>query len=234
MTMTTNPFELEISFIETILILSISFIGAIIHESLDKSRKKKKAKPSQICLNIIITVFISMVFSLSIDPLICKINPRLILLPPLILSLLGIEFVSRMIHIESSFRLIEYIIGFFGIKKAKDTDFIKHHNRRKINNTNIDIDNDTPEEVSEAILSHMIDKVEMKVDLLIEEYEVYYKINDFEIKYEDINHDTNLIFKCIESRNNISRRLVIKILSLKNKINKLEDIKDVLQQKSCP
>ena len=50
MTMTTNPFELEISFIETILILSISFIGAIIHESLDKSRRKKKAKPSQICL----------------------------------------------------------------------------------------------------------------------------------------------------------------------------------------
>ena len=186
MTMTTNPFELEISFIETILILSISFIGAIIHESLDKSRRKKKAKPSQICLNIIITVFISMVFSLSIDPLICKINPRLILLPPLILSLLGIEFVSRLIHIESSFSLIEYIIGFFGIKKAKDTDFIKHHNRRKINNTNIAIDNDTPEEVSEAILSHMIDKVEMKVDLLIEEYEVYYKIDDFEIKYEVI------------------------------------------------
>ena len=75
----------------------------------------------------------------------------------------------------------------------------------------------------------MIDKAELKVDLLIEEYEVYYKINDFEIKYEDINHDIDLIFKCIESRNNISRRLVMKILSIKNKINKLEDIKDVLQ-----
>lgn len=226
--MVTNGFELEISFIETILILSISFIGAIIHESLDKSRKRKKAKPSQICLNIIITVFISMVFSLSIDPLICKINPRLILLPPLILSLVGIEFVSRLIHIESSFSLIEYIIGFFGIKKAKDTDFIKHRNRRKTSNTNIDINNDTSEEISEAILFHMIDKVEIKIDLLIEEYEVYYNINDFGIKYNDINHNIDLIFKCIESRNNISRRLVIKILSLKNKINKLEDIKDVM------
>ena len=111
---------IDISIIEILLISIIAFIGAFIHEYISFIHRGKRITFNMWC-NIFITVIIDTIISVSINPFIMEINPRLILLPPLLIGLLGTELAKKLTTISGSASVLEYILGFFKIKRADTT-----------------------------------------------------------------------------------------------------------------
>ena len=112
--------SLDISIIEITIIFFISLIGSITHEYISIIKNINKLNKLEILISIISSTIIITIFCISINPLIVKISPRLILLPPLILSLTGSELIIYLTGFKSSAKLIEYILSFFGINRSKD------------------------------------------------------------------------------------------------------------------
>lgn len=112
--------SLDISIIEITIIFFISLIGSITHESISIIKNINKLNRLEILISIISSTIIITIVCISINPLIVKISPRLILLPPLILSLTGSELIIYLTGFKSSAKLIEYILSFFNINRSKD------------------------------------------------------------------------------------------------------------------
>lgn len=112
--------SLDISIVEITIIFFISLIGSITHESISFVKNINKLNKLEMLISIISSTIIITIVCISINPLIVKISPRLILLPPLILSLTGSELIVYLTGFKSSAKLIEYILSFFGINRSKD------------------------------------------------------------------------------------------------------------------
>ena len=112
--------SLDISIIEITIIFFISLIGSITHEYISIIKNINKFNRLEILISIISSTIIITIVCISINPLIVKISPRLILLPPLILSLTGSELIIYLTGFKSSAKLIEYILSFFNINRSKD------------------------------------------------------------------------------------------------------------------
>lgn len=133
-------FEIEI----IILTFIVSFIGSFTHEYLFGTSSNRHILKN---LNIYISTIISTIICYIIDPWILDFNVRLILLPPLLFGLMGMDLVKRLATIKGSTGLIEYILSFLGIR------------RTNTNNTNYGIpsenNNTEPEKKNENIDSEM-------------------------------------------------------------------------------
>lgn len=148
--------DINISIIEILLISTIAFIGAFIHEYISFIKKGKRVT-LMVWFNIFITVIIDIIISVSINPFIISINPRLMLLPPLIIGLLGTELAMKLSTINGSTSFIEYILGFLKIKRADTTS-------TPINNLYDDYDNSS---IDDEII-----KINAQIEIILEEYEL--------------------------------------------------------------
>lgn len=148
--------DINISIIEILLISTIAFIGAFIHEYISFIKKGKRVT-LMVWFNIFITVIIDIIISISINPFIISINPRLMLLPPLIIGLLGTELAMKLSTINGSTSFIEYILGFLKIKRADTTS-------TPINNSYDDYDNSS---IDDEII-----KINAQIEIILEEYEL--------------------------------------------------------------
>lgn len=101
---------------EILLVLGVSFVGSTIHEYVFRSEDHR---PFFKNYNIWVSTVVSSIICYTIDPLISGFNPRLMLLPPLLLGLAGMDLVKRLVTPEGSSSLIEYILGFFGVTNKK-------------------------------------------------------------------------------------------------------------------
>lgn len=102
--------------IEILLILVVSFIGATIHEYVFRCEGSRNFFKNP---NIWISTVVSSIICYTINPLISSFSPRLMLLPPLLFGMTGMNLVKRLTTPEGSSSLIEYILGFFGITNQK-------------------------------------------------------------------------------------------------------------------
>jgi hypothetical protein len=101
---------------EIILVLGVSFIGSSIHEYVFRSEDNRSFFKNP---NIWISTVVSSIICYTINPLISDFNPRLMLLPPLLVGMAGMDLVRRLVTTEGSSSLIEYILGFFGVTNKK-------------------------------------------------------------------------------------------------------------------
>ena len=101
---------------EILLVLGVSFIGAMIHEYVFLSEGNRSFFKNP---NIWVSTAVSSIICYTINPLISDFNPRLMLLPPLLLGMAGMDLVKRLATPEGSSSLIEYILGFFGVTNKK-------------------------------------------------------------------------------------------------------------------
>ena len=102
-----------LSILEILLTLIVAFVGAAVHEYVFTPGETKLFRNAHVWA----TVSVDFIICYSINPYIISLNPRLILLPPLIIGLLGNELAIRMGTIKGSTSMIEYILGWFNIKR---------------------------------------------------------------------------------------------------------------------
>jgi hypothetical protein len=109
---------LGISQLELILIITIALLASLIHEYMITIKRFHIKNPIEILHNVLMTVIIDTIVCIAIDPLVHMISPRLMLIPPLILGLLGPQLIYYFSGVNSTSKLIEYILSFFGIKRS--------------------------------------------------------------------------------------------------------------------
>lgn len=109
-----------LSLLEIFLTLIVAFVGAAVHEYVFTPGKTVLIKNAHIWA----TVSVDFIICYSINPYVVSLNPRLVLLPPLVIGLLGNELAIRMGTIKGSTSLIEYILGWFHIKRNSTNDEI--------------------------------------------------------------------------------------------------------------
>lgn len=106
-----NPLDSQ----EILMIFLVSLIGANIREYLfykdDNTRFFRSPR-------MWISTFVSTLICYCIDPWVIEVSPRLVLLPPLILGLAGIDIVQKLSTIKGITALIEWGVGFLGISNA--------------------------------------------------------------------------------------------------------------------
>ena len=112
---------INIDLMEIMLISTISFIGAFGHEFMLFLNQNKRITMS-VWGEIFITMVTVTIISLSIDPFVSTIHPRLILLPPLLLGLLGEELLNKLIHIDKSSKLFITVLKFLHVKLPENVD----------------------------------------------------------------------------------------------------------------
>lgn len=173
--------DINISIIEILLISTIAFIGAFIHEYVSFIKRGKRVT-IVVWFNIFITVIIDIIISVSINPFIMSINPRLMLLPPLIIGLLGTELAMKLSTINGSTSFIEYILGFFKIKRADTTE------------TPVNDQYDDNSSIDDEII-----KINAQIEMILQEYEL---TNDNEKFIEIYNLLKEKIFNIKEDINN--------------------------------
>ena len=102
--------------LEILLVLGVSFVGASVHEYVFRSEGDRVILKNP---NVWISTIVSSIICYTVDPWIATLNPRLMLLPPLLLGMAGMDLVRRLSTVEGSSSIIEYILGFFGITNKK-------------------------------------------------------------------------------------------------------------------
>lgn len=210
--------SIDVSIIEILLISIIAFIGAFIHEYISFIRKGKRITV-YVWGNIFTTVLMSTIISVSINPFIANINPRLILLPPLLMGLLGTELALRLSTISGSSSFIEYILGFFKIKKSDDTKSL--------------IDQDEEDLSKKIDLEDEITNLQTQMEILIEEHNIDKNDKKFVEIYKFVKFQSSILKEKAEQLQPIPLNLSIKITSLiKTEVDLDKLYEDILLKKN--
>lgn len=206
---------IDVSIIEILLIIAISFVGAFAHEYVSFIQKGKRIT-FIVWANILVTVSIDAIISVAINPMIISISPRLMLLPPLLIGMLGTELVSKMSTINGSFNVISYILGFFKITKADNTTIPDDKD-----NTNTPISED-------KVLISNINKIKRKMELSIEAFNLNRDEDEFIGNYNQIKTVTKAIKSRIDSNPDTNMEVIVKLsesIKVEVKLDKIyEDI----------
>ena len=101
---------------EILLVLGVSFVGASVHEYVFSSGDNRAFFKNP---NVWVSTLVSSIVSYTINPWVSDFNPRLMLLPPLLFGMAGMDLVKRLSTPEGSSSIIEYVLGFFGITNKK-------------------------------------------------------------------------------------------------------------------
>ena len=106
---------------EILLVMIVSLIGASIHEYIFRSNTVRGGDFLR-SPKVWISAFVSSIICYVIDPWIMEINPRLVLLPPLLLGLAGMDLVLRLSTLRGFSLFFEWILGFFSINNTNSED----------------------------------------------------------------------------------------------------------------
>ena len=210
--------SIDVSIIEILLISIIAFIGAFIHEYISFIRKGKRITV-YVWGNIFTTVLMSTIISVSINPFIANINPRLILLPPLLMGLLGTELALRLSTISGSSSFIEYILGFLKIKKSDETKSL--------------IEQDEEDLSKKIDLEDEITNLQTQMEILIEEHNIDKNDKKFVEIYKFVKFQSSILKEKAEQLQPIPLNLSIKITSLiKTEVDLDKLYEDILLKKN--
>lgn len=219
--MLNDEILLEISIIEVLLIIFISSIGAIIHETLECSINKKKLTDKRVILNIVMTVLIVSIISITIDPFIITINPRLILLPPLIMSLLGTELIFKLIHLRSSLKLISFIVSLLNIINIKSPKDIIDDDDNLRDKEDSDIDEEIDSRIND-ILDISINNVNDLINETVKDFYLTKSREDFYDHYRFIKKECKSINACFRKSKYINVDIAVRLAELSKKESKLD------------
>ncbi len=102
-----NELILEITLLELLLCGTISLFGSSIHVLCFKYKNNTKHSIRELISEILTNAIVDTFISIATAPFVMAISPRLILIPPLILGLLGSDFIKLLTSINGIFSLFE-------------------------------------------------------------------------------------------------------------------------------
>lgn len=108
-----NELILEITLLELLLCGTISLFGSSIHVLCFKMKGKTKHSIRELISEILTNAIIDTFISIATAPFVMQISPRLILIPPLILGLLGSDFIKLLTSINGIFSIFERLFKLY-------------------------------------------------------------------------------------------------------------------------
>lgn len=137
-------FSSDVEIVEILLVVGVSFIGACVHEYIFRQNNQRYFFKNP---NIWISTVVSSILCYIVNPWIINFNPRLVLLPPLLFGLAGMDLVMRLATVKGSTSILEYLLGFLGIKNQKEDE---HYGAPDIETNNTRVEEKTNESTTEA------------------------------------------------------------------------------------
>ena len=226
-----NVLILEITLLEVLLCGTISIFGSSIHVLCFKKRNKHKHSIrelrdliSEILTNAIVDTFIS----IAAAPFVMAISPRLILIPPLILGLLGSDFIKLLTSINGIFSLFEKIFNLYNSSHPNKKEESKSTNDSSSIegvSANINIDINKNNHNNDLIHKLIINASDALVNEIDNDISNYYSNKDaiaFYISYLEIDKGYNNVRDTIEKLEYVPVEVYIKIMDLVKKKSEFE------------
>ena len=107
---------IDFNIVEILLITTMAFLGSFFHR-LWSFVFHRKPITLNTWMAILCNMIIVAIICLSLDPFVAAVHPRLVLLPPLLMGLVGEELINLLIHLDSSLGIIDWALNYFGIRK---------------------------------------------------------------------------------------------------------------------
>lgn len=108
-----NELILEITLLELLLCGTISLFGSSIHVLCFKYKNNTKHSIRRLISEILTNAIVDTFISIATAPFVMAISPRLILIPPLILGLLGSDFIKLLTSVNGIFSLFEKLFRLY-------------------------------------------------------------------------------------------------------------------------
>lgn len=108
-----NELILEITLLELLLCGTISLFGSSIHVLCFKYKNNTKHSIRELISEILTNAIVDTFISIATAPFVMAISPRLILIPPLILGLLGSDFIKLLTSVNGIFSLFEKLFHLY-------------------------------------------------------------------------------------------------------------------------
>lgn len=221
---------LEITLLEVLICGIVSLFGSSVRVLCFKRNNKSKLNIKQTVSEILTNAIIDTFISIAASPFVMGISPRLIIIPPLILGLLGSDFIKLLTSINGIFSLFEKIFHLYNSSHSqKEEDQSNNSSPIQGGETNINIGiggKNNHHNRNDALICKLIISTS---DALISEMDIeirnYYVDNDsltFYTIYLEIDKGYNNVKDTIEKLECVPVDVYIKIMSLVKKKSEFE------------
>ena len=132
---------LEVTLLEVLICGIVSLFGSSVRVLCFKGNSKTKHSIKQIVSEILTNAIIDTFISIAASPFVMAISPRLIIIPPLILGLLGSDFIKLLTSINGVFSILEKLFHLYNSSHShKEEDQSNNSSPTQGEGTNINID----------------------------------------------------------------------------------------------
>ena len=224
-----NELILEITLLELLLCGTISLFGSSIHVLCFKYKNNTKHSIRELISEILTNAIVDTFISIATAPFVMAISPRLILIPPLILGLLGSDFIKLLTSVNGIFSLFEKLFRLYNSshsnkeeESTKDSSSIEGIDA----NINIDINKNNHNKHNDCLICNLIISTS---DALVNEMDIginnYYSNKDaiaFYTLYLEIDKGYNNVRDTIVKLEYVPVEVYTEIMDLVKKKSEFE------------
>lgn len=223
-----NELILEITLLELLLCGTISLFGSSIHVLYFKYKNNRKHSIRELISEILTNAIVDTFISIATAPFVMAISPRLILIPPLILGLLGSDFIKLLTSVNGIFSLFEKLFRLYNSSHPNKEEESKSTNDSSSiegidANINIDINkNNHNNDLIRNLIINTSDALVNEMDIGINNYYSNKDAIAFYTIYLEIDKGYNNVRDTIEKLEYVPVEVYIKIMDLVKKKSEFE------------
>lgn len=223
-----NELILEITLLELLLCGTISLFGSSIHVLCFKYKNNTKHSIRELISEILTNAIVDTFISIATAPFVMAISPRLILIPPLILGLLGSDFIKLLTSVNGIFSLFEKLFRLYNSSHPNKEEESKSTNDSSSiegidANIKIDINkNNHNNDLIRNLIINTSDALVNEMDIGINNYYSNKDAIAFYTLYLEIDKGYNNVRDTIEKLEYVPVEVYIKIMDLVKKKSEFE------------
>lgn len=223
-----NELILEITLLELLLCGTISLFGSSIHVLCFKYKNNTKHSIRELISEILTNAIVNTFISIATAPFVMAISPRLILIPPLILGLLGSDFIKLLTSVNGIFSLFEKLFHLYNSSNPNKEEESKSTNDSSSiegigAKINIDINkNNHNNDLIRNLIINISDALVNEMDIGINNYYSNKDAIAFYTLYLEIDKGYNNVRDTIEKLEYVPVEVYIKIMDLVKKKSEFE------------
>lgn len=225
-----NELILEITLLELLLCGTISLFGSSIYVLCFKMKNGSKHSIRELISEILTNAIIDTFISIATAPFVMQISPRLILIPPLILGLLGSDFIKLLTSINGIFSIFERLFKLynhnpFRLNKEEDSKSTNDSSSTERIGANINIDINKNNHNNDLICNLIISTSNTLINEMDIAISNYYSNKDaitFYTSYLEIDKGYNNVRDTVEELECVPVEVYSKIIDLVKKKSEFE------------